>query len=185
MLLSLLLSVAQAGPTTTRDALDRLEEVLQIRVENGLLDLEQALPAILVQVEPRYEGSTAWFATGAIESLERALGRGSLRLCEACMVPRVWVEDGHMAYQSGPIGLDEVARLDASGRGGARPARSVESCCSSRCALAAAIANSNPAARASALASCSAESRSDARRRSRSRSSDAEQPMLNKNNVSQ
>lgn len=124
MLLSLLLSVAQAGPTTTRDALDRLAEVLQLRVENGRLDLEQALPAILVQVQPHYEGSTAWFATGAIESLEQALGRGSLRLCEACMVPRLWVEDGYMAYQSGPIGLDEVARLDASGRGGAQPARS-------------------------------------------------------------
>lgn len=124
MLLSLLLSIAHAGPTTTRDALDRLEEVLQLRVEDGLLDLEQALPAILVRVQPRYEDSVSWFATGAIESLERALGRGSMRLCEACMVPRVWVEDGHMAYQTGPIGLDEVARLDASGRGGAQPARS-------------------------------------------------------------
>lgn len=124
MLLSLLLSVAMAGPADTQDALDRLEEVLLLRQEDGRLRTEDVLPAIVVSVQPHYTDTVPWFASGAITALENAFGNGSIRLCEACMAPRMHVEDGYMLYQSGPIGLDEVARLDTQVRGGQLPAQS-------------------------------------------------------------
>lgn len=125
MLLSLLvlLGTAHAGADTTRDSLDRLEEILALRVEDGALSPNDVVPAILVSVEPRYEESQDWFATRAIEVLQRAFGNDGLRLCEACMVPRAFVGDGNLTYQTGPVGLDEIVRLDEQSRGDAQPAR--------------------------------------------------------------
>ncbi|MBX2799669.1 MAG: hypothetical protein KTR31_18470 [Myxococcales bacterium] len=120
----LALSTALAGPDATRDALDRLEEVLELRLDEGALQRDEVLPAILVSSQPRYEESGEWFATRAIEVLQRSFGNEGLRLCEACMVPRAFVQEGRMAYQTGPIALDEVIRLDDDNRGDAQPARS-------------------------------------------------------------
>ncbi len=122
--LLLAVGVAAAGPATTRDALDRLEEVLELRIHDGLLDPADVTPTILVSAEPRYAGSEDWYATRVIELLERRLGSGKLRLCEACMAPRAWVSEGALSYQTGPVSLDEVARLDAQSRGESPPARS-------------------------------------------------------------
>lgn len=116
-------STAFAGPDTTRDSFDRLEEVLQLRVEDGRLAPEDVMPAILVSARPRYEGSEDWYATRAVEVLQQAFGENGLRLCEACMAPRAYVEDGYMAYQTGPVGLDEVSRLDDQSRGNAQAAQ--------------------------------------------------------------
>ncbi len=131
MLLRLLLAAmmllplsALAGTDTTRDALERLEEVLELRIEDGRLDPEQVLPAILVSTDPRYEASVDWFSVRSVEVLEGAFGTGTLRLCEACMAPRAFVENGYLAYQTGPVALDEVVRLDEQSRGKSRPARS-------------------------------------------------------------
>ena len=117
-------SSAFAGPATTRDALERLEEVLVLRVEEGALSRDAVIPAILVSAQPRYESSEDWFTTGVIEVLQRALGDEGLRLCEACMAPRAYVEDGAMTFQTGPVGLDEVVRLDDQSRGDSAAARS-------------------------------------------------------------
>jgi hypothetical protein len=93
-------------------------------VEDGLVSRDQVMPAILVSAQPRYEESAPWFATRAIEVVDRAFGTGGLRLCEACAAPRMWVEDGSLAYQTGPVGLDEIIRLDDASRGSAAAARS-------------------------------------------------------------
>ncbi len=114
---------AHAGPATTRDALDRMEELLQVRLEEGTLQVDDIVPAIIVAAQPRYEDSAPWFTTEVAASLSTAFGSAGLRLCEACMVPRTWVEDGQMLVQSGPVSLEEVARLDASSRGTAPAAR--------------------------------------------------------------
>jgi hypothetical protein len=119
----LLAGSANAGPDATPDALDRLEEVLELRVDDGRLKIEDVVPAILVSAQPRYEANQEWFSTGAIEVLQRTLGTGSLRLCEACMAPRAYIEDGQLVYQTGPVGLDEVVRLDDRSRGESQPAR--------------------------------------------------------------
>ncbi len=119
----LVAGTAHAGSDTTRYSLDRLEELLELRVEDGRLAPQDLTPAILVSAQPLYQDSQAWYATRVIELLEHALGDGSLRLCEACMAPRAFVEDGVMTYQTGPIGLDEVVRLDDLGRGDSQPAR--------------------------------------------------------------
>ncbi len=123
VLTPLALATAHAGPASTGDALDRLEEVLELRIDEGVLRRDEVLPALVVSVEPRYEVSEDWFATRALEVLDRAFGGGGLRLCEACMAPRTWVEEGRLAYQTGPIGLDELVRLDEQTRGAAPPAR--------------------------------------------------------------
>ncbi|MCB9743054.1 MAG: hypothetical protein H6740_10670 [Alphaproteobacteria bacterium] len=125
MLLTALLSVALAGPADTRDALDRLEELMEQRVNDGRLNLERISPAILVSARPRYEESADWYATGAMEVLQKALGAGGLRVCEACEAPRVVAVDGALSYNTGPISLDEVRRLDALHRGEGAPAKSV------------------------------------------------------------
>ncbi|MFT5460791.1 MAG: hypothetical protein ACI9K2_007311, partial [Myxococcota bacterium] len=56
MVLALLLwlvGVAHADPATTRDALDRLQEVLQMRIDEGRLAKAEVVPAILVSAAPR------------------------------------------------------------------------------------------------------------------------------------
>lgn len=121
---AMLVSAAYAGEGTTREALDRLDEILHMRVSEGVLSPDDVLPAILVSAQPRYEASAPWFSTRAIEVVQDALGTSGLRLCEACMAPRVWVENGALAYQTGPVGLDEIARLDDTIRGDAPAARS-------------------------------------------------------------
>lgn len=114
---------AWADTATTRDALDRMEEVLQVRIEDGRLDPEQVMPAILVSAQPRYDTSQDWFSVRVIEILQTHFGQGGLRLCEACMAPRAFVGDGSLTYQTGPVGLDEVIRLDDNTRGQSPPAR--------------------------------------------------------------
>jgi hypothetical protein len=104
--------------------MDRLGEVLELRVEDGLVDPEAVLPAVLVAATPRYAESETWFSTQAITSIEAAFGAGTLRLCEACMAPRAIVQDGALVYQTGAVGLDEVRRLDDQVRGEAPPSRS-------------------------------------------------------------
>lgn len=119
----LLTGVAQAGSSTTQDALERLDEVLQLRIEDGRVRREDVMPAILVSAQPRTEESQAWYVTRVIEVLEHAFGPGGLRVCEACMAPRATVDSGRMVYQVGPIGMDEIVRLDDLHRGGSEPAR--------------------------------------------------------------
>lgn len=92
-------------------------------MEDGRLSKDDVMPALLVSAEPRYASSEGWFATRAIEVLQDAFGNDGLRLCEACMAPRTVVEDGHLAFQTGPVALHEVLRLDASARGDAPPAK--------------------------------------------------------------
>jgi hypothetical protein len=126
LLLTLLmagLGLARAQEAATRDSLDRLEEVLQLRVEDGRLRAEEVMPAILVSARPRTEESEGWYVTRAVEVLQRSFGESGLRVCEACMAPRATVEGGRMVYQAGPVSLDEVVRLDDQSRGGAEAAR--------------------------------------------------------------
>jgi hypothetical protein len=123
ILLALLAAPVHADTTATRDALDRLEEVLELRLDDGTLSLEDVTPAIIVSTMPRYEASVPWFTASVVEVLGRAFGSG-LRLCEACMAPRAHVERGMLVYQTGPVGLDEIVRLDEQSRGSAPAARS-------------------------------------------------------------
>jgi hypothetical protein len=120
----LLWTTAQASPATTRDSLDRLEEVLQLRMDDGRLSKEAVLPAILVSAEPRYEASVDWYTVRVLEVLTRSFGDSGLRLCEACMAPRTYAQGGSLTYQAGPVSLADVMRLDAQTRGTSQPARS-------------------------------------------------------------
>jgi len=101
-----------------------VEELLEMRLEDGVLTKETVLPALLVSARPRYVDSEGWFGARAIEVVQKAFGTQGMRLCEACMAPRAYVEDGAMAYQTGPVGLDEIVRLDDQLRGNAQAARS-------------------------------------------------------------
>ena len=114
---------AMAGPDATSGALDRLEELLELRIEDGRLTPEDVMPAILVSARPRYTANETWYTTRAIEVIQRSFGDGGLRLCEACMAPRAYAEDGQLVYQTGPVGLDEIVRLDQQTRGDATAAR--------------------------------------------------------------
>ena len=115
---------ARAERVTTRDALDRLEEILEMRQEDGLLDPGDVVPTILVSARPRYEESKGWYATRVLTTLTRAFGSGSVRACEACMRPRLRAEDGRLEQTTGPVSLDEIVRLDDRYRGAAARAKS-------------------------------------------------------------
>ena len=115
---------ALAGPSETRAALDRLGEVLEMRMQDGTLPRDRVVPAVVVSARARTDDSAAWFPTRALEVLQQRLGADDLRLCEACTAPRAWVEDGSLTWTAGPASLDEVAALDARLRGDGPPARS-------------------------------------------------------------
>ena len=108
---------ASAERATTRDALDRLEELLEMRQDDGLLDPRDVLPTILAGATPRYQESQGGYATQVLTVLVRVFGAGAIRNCEACLRPRTVVEGGRLEHTSGPIDLDELIRLDDRFRG--------------------------------------------------------------------
>lgn len=114
---------ARAESATTHDALDRLDELLQLRLADGRLSADDLRPAILVSATPRDPATQGWYVTQVIEVLQRDLGEGALRLCEACMAPRAIVDGGQLTLQTGPVSVDEIVRLDDQYRGDAEPAR--------------------------------------------------------------
>jgi len=114
---------AAAERETTRDAFDRLEEILEMREEDGLFDPRDVLPTILVSAQPRYEISEGWHQARALQALTRAFGEGTVRSCEACMRPRTQVEDGRLEQTAGPLSLDEITALDDRYRGDSAKAK--------------------------------------------------------------
>ncbi len=114
---------AVAGPDDTQDALDRLDEVLELRIDDGRIPSADTTPVMLVSARPLYEESAPWFGTRVAQILQDRFGSASVRVCEACMAPRAHMAEASMTLQAGPIGLDEVIRLDDQIRGQAEPAR--------------------------------------------------------------
>ncbi len=123
MLLHLLTAMAVASPSATNEAFERLDELLTRRLEDGLLAREDIVPTMLVATKPLYEESAGDFQTRSLRVLLATLGE-QVRVCEACAVPRTQVENGALVTQVGPIGLDEIRRLDEANRGDDPPARS-------------------------------------------------------------
>lgn len=121
LVLSPLTALAQRE--SSRDALARVEESLEIRLEEGGFSLAQVTPAIVVSVTPAFEESRTWYPTAALASLVRVFGGASLRSCEACMGPRVYVEEGHLEQSSTGLTAAEIIRFDEAGRGSGPPAR--------------------------------------------------------------
>lgn len=114
---------AFAQRITTQDAFDRLEEILELRQEDGLLDARDVLPTILVSSRSRYTQSEGWFQVRALSALVTVFGEGSVRACEACSRPRTRVEDGRLEQITGPASLDEIIQLDDRYRGDSTRAR--------------------------------------------------------------
>jgi hypothetical protein len=111
------------GTDNTRASLDRLAEILDLRIQDGQIAREEVMPAILVSARPRYESSASWFPTRAMEILVQAFGSSGLRSCEACMAPRAFVAEGTLQYATGALSLDEIVRLDEASRGPSQAAR--------------------------------------------------------------
>jgi hypothetical protein len=114
---------AAAQRANTREALSRAEETLSVRIEEGVLKRNEVTPAIVVSTSARYQESETWFATAALSSIQRALGAGSLRACEACMAPRVHVQQGRLEHNYVAPTMEEIARLDEQHRGRDPPAK--------------------------------------------------------------
>lgn len=114
---------AVAGPLETRDALERAGELLEMRLDDGRLSREDLLPAIVVSTQPRYEETADWYEAEALAALIGVFGEGTLRLCQACMVPRTQALPGSLVLQTGPVSIDEVVKLDDDNRGDSIPAR--------------------------------------------------------------
>lgn len=115
--------VAAAERTTTREALERLQEFLDMQLGDGELAKSDLLPAMVVSTRPRFEESESWYQAAALATLVRALGADGLRYCEACMEPRLFVEEGRIEQNIGPNSVAEILRLDEATRGSAAPAQ--------------------------------------------------------------
>jgi hypothetical protein len=121
MVLTLLTSsAALAQRDATRDALERLGEVLEPVVNGGAL--EGVAPIIVVGAAPAFEATRSWFPTAAVVAFGDAVGRGKLRACEACMQPRVQAEGGAFVYASGTLSIAEIVAVDTDTRGAGAPA---------------------------------------------------------------
>lgn len=123
LLAALLPAVALAQRDTSREALARMEETLTLRLQQGGLSFKDATPAIVVSVAPAFEESRAWYPTAALQSLVRVFGAAALRSCEACMAPRLFVEEGRLEQSTTAPGAEEIIRLDENARGTSPPAR--------------------------------------------------------------
>ncbi len=125
LLLALLLTpcAALAQRDTTRQALDRLEETLAVRVESGGLSTQELLPILVVSSAPAYEETRAWYPTAALATLVRVFGAAGLRACEACTAPRTWSGEGRLEQTSGTPDAQELIRMDELSRVSSAPAR--------------------------------------------------------------
>ena len=123
IILLFLPTTVKAESEITRDALDRIEEILEMRLEDGLISSKDILPTILVSATPCYEESKKWFTARVLNILSLIFGEDGLRMCEACMVPRTIINKGYMRLSSGPISIDEIIQLDNNYRGTSKPAQ--------------------------------------------------------------
>ncbi len=114
---------ARAQSERAQEALLRFEETMAIRVESGTFDPKSLQPLIVVSIKPYYESSRASFPGAALTSLNEVFYGGAMRLCEACEVPRTYVEDGYLELSTGSIDLPEIIRLDNAMRGTTPPAK--------------------------------------------------------------
>ncbi len=115
-------NIALAERQTTRESLDRMEEILKMRVDNGALQPRDVLPAIVVSTEPAFEESKTRFPTSALNSLIGIFGAASLRVCEACMAPQTYSDGKRLQQTMGALALTDIAFLDETSRGSAPPA---------------------------------------------------------------
>jgi hypothetical protein len=123
LLAALLPAVALAQRDTSREALARVEETLALRLEQGGISLKDVTPAIVVSASPAFEESKAWYPAAALQTLVRVFGSATLRSCEACMAPRLYVEEGRLEQFTTTLGAEEIIRLDENTRGTAPPAQ--------------------------------------------------------------
>lgn len=123
LLIAVLPASALAQQQSAQDALARLEESFALRVEEHGWSAKDLVPAIVVSVQPAFEETRAWYPSAALATLSRVFGASALRSCEACMAPRLHVEEGRLEQVTGTLGTAEILRLDESSRGSAAPAR--------------------------------------------------------------
>lgn len=117
-------AAALAQRETTRDALVRMEETLELRLQDGTgLSLKDLHPVIVVSVKPAFEETKQWYPTQALTTLVKVFGASGLRSCEACMAPRVFAQDGMLEQSTGDLSTQEIVRLDEGARGKSSPAR--------------------------------------------------------------
>lgn len=114
---------AFAQRETTRAALTRVEELMEMRLADSGRTAKELSPAIVVSLKPAFEETQSWYPAAALSSLTRVFGSGSLRACEGCMVPRTWVGEGRVEQSSSDLSIDEIVRLDERFRRDGPPAR--------------------------------------------------------------
>ncbi|MCC7074685.1 MAG: hypothetical protein IT383_25475 [Deltaproteobacteria bacterium] len=120
---ALVAPAALAQRSATEQALERMEESLALREQDGVFSRDQLAPIVVVSTEPAYEESRPWYPTAAIAALSRVFGAASLRVCEACMAPQLRVEGGQIIENLGVVAVADVVTIDDGARGDAPPAK--------------------------------------------------------------
>ena len=122
-LFSSLSSKAFAQIAETREALSRVEELIQIKLEDGSLDGKALTPLLVVSAEPHYQLSKAGYGSTVLALLSRIFYTNLVRVCVACNRPSVDARAARLETRSGLLSLDEVRAEDARIRGEAAPAK--------------------------------------------------------------
>jgi hypothetical protein len=121
LLTALMSNVAMAQRGSTSDALERMKEAMRASLEDGAL--QGLTPVMLVSARPAFEDTRTWFPAAAVAATIEIFGQQNVRVCEACMNPRVTYAGGRLDYNSTTVSTAEAVELDRQSRGAGAAAR--------------------------------------------------------------
>ena len=108
---------------STQESLERFEEILRLRQDEGTLNEKEFLPIIVVSASPGFQESEKSFTSGVLAVLGKIFPQSGIRYCVECQRPRIHSADGILESQSGVISLEEVRKFDERIKGDSPPAR--------------------------------------------------------------
>jgi hypothetical protein len=114
-------SSSLAQRASTDSALARAREALDAAQSERTLPADSTV--LLVEARPAFAETKASFPADAAAVVVEVFGPRRVRLCEACMNPRVIQDAGGVRYDTGEINLADLVALDAAARGSSPPAR--------------------------------------------------------------
>jgi hypothetical protein len=119
-------ALAAAGPAgaqraTTDGALARAREAISDAQRDNVVPIDVVV--LLVSAQPAFEETRSSFPAAAAAVVVDVFGPRQVRLCNACMNPRVVQGEGGLRYDTGELALADLLAVDAAARGTAPAAR--------------------------------------------------------------
>lgn len=104
---------ARAQSQNLKLSLERMEEVLRLRMEESVFTVNDVSPMIVVSVAPYFEESKASYANFAVASLQRVFPTSGIRVCTPCMTPQTTQDSRRLEMRIGAPTLEEIREIDS------------------------------------------------------------------------